>query len=251
MRRRAVGELLLLSAFASIAACTTHETTTPAKDIALTERIQGLLETFLTSDDDVQKASALSDARDIFARGGIPNLARVGDAAAYGFVLMNMLGQPPAFQAQFLGNMRDAATRHELPEDAITFAEAHTRHTAMQERYRTQTPSHPALRDQISRLLRDDQAVRQKEGFDLKKMLTADRRIAGPLKAIFDHYGVPTYDMVGVQAAQDFLVMVQHQSPELRRAVLPQLKAKVDAGQADPAGYAMVYDRTQRDLGKN
>jgi hypothetical protein len=62
---------------------------------------------------------------------------------------------------------------------------------------------------------------------------------------------VPTYDMVGVQAAKDFLVMVQHQSTEFRRVVLPKVKANIDAAQADPAVYAMVYDRAQRDLGKN
>ena len=82
-------------------------------------------------------------------------------------------------------------------------------------------------------------------------MLEADRRTAGPLKTIFDRHGVPTYDMVGVQAAKDFVVMVQHQSPEFRRAVLPKLKANVDLGQAEPGTYATVYDRTQRDQGKN
>ena len=32
--------------------------------------------------------------------------------------------------------------------------------------------------------------------------------------------------------------------------MLPKLKTNVDAGQADPGMYAMVYDRTQRDQGK-
>jgi hypothetical protein len=94
-------------------------------------------------------------------------------------------------------------------------------------------------------------AVRERMGFDLKKMEEVDRRTAGPLKAIFDRYGVPTYDMVGVQAAKDFVVMVQHQPPEFRLAVLPKLKANVDAGQGELGTYAMVYDRTQRDQGKN
>jgi hypothetical protein len=57
--------------------------------------------------------------------------------------------------------------------------------------------------------------------------------------------------MVGVQGAKDFIVMVQHQPPEFRVAVLPKLKANVDAGQADPGSFAMVYDRTQRDQGRN
>jgi hypothetical protein len=62
---------------------------------------------------------------------------------------------------------------------------------------------------------------------------------------------VPTYDMVGMEAANDFVVMIQHQAPEFRRAALPKLKANVDAGQAEPGKYAMVYDRTQRDQGRN
>jgi hypothetical protein len=33
--------------------------------------------------------------------------------------------------------------------------------------------------------------------------------------------------------------------------VLPKLKSNVDAGQADPASYAAVYDRTQRDQGRS
>ena len=56
--------------------------------------------------------------------------------------------------------------------------------------------------------------------------------------------------MVGPQAASDFVTMIQHQSPEFRRKVLPKLKANVDAGQADPGSYAMVLDRSQTDAGK-
>jgi hypothetical protein len=106
------------------------------------------------------------------------------------------------------------------------------------------------LRDDILRLLKADQAVRQKEGFDTKKMEKADRETAMPLRVIFERYGVPTYDMVGVDAANGFLVMVQHQAPDFRQAVLPKLKSNVDAGQGDAGTYAMVYDRTQRDEGK-
>jgi hypothetical protein len=44
--------------------------------------------------------------------------------------------------------------------------------------------------------------------------------------------------------------MVQHQSPEFRRRVLPKLEANVAAGQADAADYAMVYDRASREAGR-
>ena len=145
-----------------------------------------------------------------------------------------MLGQPPDFRLQFFARVQEAAARQDLPADAVVFAEARRRQAEVDLRYKTHTPTQPKLRDQISRLIKDDQAVRDKAGFDIKKMEAADRRTAGPLKAIFDRHGVPTFDMVGVQAAKDFVVMVQHQAPAFREAVLPKLKANVDAGQAEP-----------------
>src|SRR5258708_13534279 len=63
-------------------------------------------------------------------------------------------------------------------------------------------------------------------------------------------YGVQTCRRVGQRAASAFLTMTQHQSPEFRMKVLPKLKANVDAGQADPGSYAMVFDRSRTDAGK-
>jgi len=251
MRRCAARLTLLLVALVPIVGCTVQETAPAEKDAALAARIEQLVETFLTSDDDAKNASVLSEARVVFEREGIPSRTKVGDAAAYGFVLINMLGQPPGFRLQFFERVQEEASRQGLPQDALAFAEARRRQTEVEERYSARAPSHPELRAQISELLKEDQAVRERDGFDLRKMEQADRRTAGPLKAIFDRYGVPTYDMVGVQAAKDFVVMAQHQPREFRLAVLPKLKANVDAGQADPGTYAMVYDRTQRDQGKN
>ena len=67
-----------------------QETATADKDTALAERIERLVDTFLTSDDDGKNAAVLSDARAIFERGGIPSLVEVGDSAAYGFVLIQL-----------------------------------------------------------------------------------------------------------------------------------------------------------------
>jgi len=61
-------------------------------------------------------------------------------------------------------------------------------------------------------------------------MAQADREHEAALTAMFDTYGVPTYAMVGTEAASQFATMVQHQSPALRRKVLPKLKTNVDAG---------------------
>ena len=221
------------------------------KDDALAQRINGFVETIITSDDDdAKQAPLLAEAKAIFEREGVPSVAKVGDAASYGFVLVNMLGQTLDFQNGFVKKLREAQARRELPPDALVFAEAKLRQATIEQRISTRPPTHPALRDEILRLLKPDQAVREKDGFDAKKMAKVDRQTALPLRAIFKRHGVPTYDMVGVEAAKDFIVMVQHQSPEFRQAVLPKLKFNVDSGQADAGNYAMVYDRTQRDQGK-
>lgn len=248
---RAGGLLLVTALGGPLVGCAAPTPAPTTTDTALTDRITQLVDRFVKADDDAASASVRADASAIFDREGIPSTAKVGDAAAYGFVLVNMLAQPPEFRLRFDASVKEAAARHELPADAVAFAEARRRQADVELRYQARTPTQPALRDQITQLLKDDQAVREKEGFDLKKMEAADRRTAGPLKAIFDRHGVPTYDMVGVQAAKDFIVMVQHQPAAFREAVLPKLKANVDAGQAEPASYATVYDRTQRDQRKN
>lgn len=253
MKRGTIQGLLVLAAVASLASCVrrpppNNET---ARDAALAAQIEHLVETLLTSDGDAQEASALAEARTIFEREGIPSAARVGDAAAYGFVLVNVLGQPADVRHRILVKVQEAGLNNALPQDAVVFAEARRRQMEVEERYNTAPPSHPELRDQISRLFKEDQAVRERAGFNLEKMSEQDRLTAGPLKAIFAQHGVPTYGMVGVEAARDFVVMAQHQPPEFRRAVLPKLKLNVDAGQADPGEYAAVYDRTQRDQGLN
>jgi hypothetical protein len=221
------------------------------KEETLAERIDGMVERFLFSgDDDAKRTSVLAEARSILDREGVPSVAKAGDAGAYGFVLVNMLGQPPNFRREFMVRLREAAAHAELPADAVIFAEARLRQGESEDLFRAGVPSEPLLRDDILRLLKADQAVREKKGFNFRKMQQADRATSMPLRAIFDRNGVPTYDMVGVEAAKGFVVMVQHQSPEFRQVVLPKLKANVDAGQGDAGNYAMVYDRTQRDQGK-
>jgi hypothetical protein len=86
MRRCPGPWLLLLALLPVFGGCTVQETATADKDTALAERIERLVDTFLTSDDDGKNAAVLSDARAIFEREGIPSLMKVGDAAAYGFV---------------------------------------------------------------------------------------------------------------------------------------------------------------------
>ena len=50
---------------------------------------------------------------------------------------------------------------------------------------------------------------------------------------------------MGTEAARDFVVLVQHQPPDLMRQVLPKLEAQLRDGNADPADFAMMFDRMQ------
>ncbi|HET9371257.1 MAG TPA: DUF6624 domain-containing protein [Vicinamibacterales bacterium] len=250
--RHAFGPLLLAGALLWTSACARQPSpdSTAATDTALAERVERLVDTVLTADDDKTVAAAFAEAREIFERDGVLSVARVGDAPAYSFVFINLQKADPAFRAAFVVKVQDAASRGELPGDAAAFAEARRQQLDVEDRYASRPPANPELRDRISALVEADQAARPQGTPDLEKMAAADRKTAGPLKAIFDRYGVPTFELVGVRAAKDFVVMVQHQPAEFRRVVLPKLKNNVDAGQADPASYATVYDRTQRDQGK-
>jgi hypothetical protein len=82
-------------------------------------------------------------------------------------------------------------------------------------------------------------------------MNATDHQHSKALIAILDRYGVPTYSMVGPEAAGEFVIMIQHQSAAFRQRVLPKLKVDVKNGEVDPESYAMVYDRSHRDLGRN
>lgn len=231
-------------------ACDARDRTPAEYDAALAARIESLVDT-LIADPDTGRDTVVTEAREIFDRQGVPSVAMVGDAAAYGFVLINMLAQPPDFRRQFFPKVQEAAARGDLPADAVLFASARHRRTELAEQLRQRAPSHLPLRDEILRLVKDDQAARQRDDFDIKKMEAADRRTAVPLQRILDEVGVPTFEMVGIEAATAFIVMIQHQPASFRAATLPNLKANVDAGQADPESYATVYDRTQQDQGRH
>ncbi|HTS75630.1 MAG TPA: DUF6624 domain-containing protein [Bryobacteraceae bacterium] len=217
---------------------------------ALAARIQQLLHIVLTSHDEKQEAAAKAEAKEIFTRQGLPGVAAVGDEAAYEFVVLTCSLELEEFQSQVLEKAREEAKKHEIPADAATYCAAHVRQEMIKTEAKKHPPANPALRDQIERIFQADQAVREKNGFDMEKMKQADRKHAAALEGIFAKYGVPTYRMVGPEAAADFVVMAQHQSSEFRARVLPKLKANVDTGQADPGSYAMVFDRLQTDAGK-
>jgi hypothetical protein len=215
-----------------------------AADAALTARIEHLLHSALTTGDDKQEKAIEAEVRQIYKQRGLPAIADVGDKASYDFVFM--ICSPGGV----LDKVRAAAARHEIPADAAAYCEAHVRQESVKLEAMKHAPTEPQLRDEIERLYKVDQAVRQQNESDMEKMARTDREHAAPLEAIFAKYGVPTYRMVGPEGASDFVVMIQHQSPEFRAKVLPKLKANVEAGQADPGSYGMMFDRSQTDAGK-
>ena len=219
-------------------------------DTVLSARIQRLLHVVLTTDDEKQEAAAEAEAKEIFRERGLPRIADVGDKAAYEFVLLTCSPGPAEFQKQVLRKSLEGAKRHEIPSDAASYCAAHVRQEMLKAKANKHAPANPELREQIEQFFKADQSVREKNEFDLEKMSQTDRELRAALEAIFAKYGVPTYRMVGPRAASEFITMIQHQSPEFRMIVLPILKANVDAGQADPGSYAMVFDRSQTDAGK-
>jgi hypothetical protein len=219
-------------------------------DAALAARIQNLLHVVLISGDEKQQAAAEAEAKEIFIRRGLPSTAAIGDEAAYDFVFLVCSSGPTEFQQRVLRTARESAKRHEIPEDAMAFCAARTQQDRAKTEAQKQAPTDPALRDRIEQLYKVDQAVRQKNEFDLAVMSRIDTEHKTALEEIFLKYGVPTYRMVGPEAASDFIIMVQHQSHPFRLKVLPKLKANVKAGQADPGSYAMVLDRSRSETGK-
>jgi hypothetical protein len=226
----------------------------PAKNVSgtpLAAKIEILFHTIITTDDDAQEAATRDEVIGIYKEHGLLIIAEVGDEASYEFVVLLASDKvPQEMRAQILAEVKVAVAQGELSADAGLYYEARLRIENAKRAAEAHAPTNPDLRDQIERMSKVDQAVRQQEGFDVKKMAETDRENASPLQAILDRYGAPTFAMVGTQAAADFVVMIQHQSPQFSEQALPKLKAAVDAGQADPGSFAMAYDRSQSNLGK-
>jgi Family of unknown function (DUF6624) len=216
----------------------------------LAARIRHLLHIVISTADEKQEAAAAAEAKEIFRMRGLPPIAAVGDEAAYEFVVLTCSRGPAEFQQQVLRKAREGATRREIPRDAVSYCAAHVSQEIAKAKAGKRAPADPALRDEIEQFIKADQAVREKDGFDMQRMMRVDREHAPALEAIFEKYGVPSYRLVGPQAASDFITMIQHQPFEFRSRVLPRLKANVDAGEADPRSYALMLDRLRTDAGQ-
>lgn len=238
---------LFVAAGLTVAAATQSQPTS-ISDPSRAQKIDEWLHSSIAEDDATKE---IAEAKESYEKRGLPTIDEVGDLAAYEFVvLLASKKLPTAFRSEVLSGVKEAAARHQIPSDAATFYETRVRLDELKQEAKAHTPSNPALREEIKRMYESDQAVRQQKGFDVEKMNEIDKQHSGPLKVILDNYGVPTYSMVGSEATEEFIDLIQHQPPTFRQEVLPRLKANVEMGEADPEGYAMAYDRSLRDLGK-
>jgi hypothetical protein len=223
-----------------------------ARDTALAARIAQMFHAVVALDDnDPQKTLAEADLHQIFTTRGIPTRDDVGDEAAYEFVFLLCSTGPMNARTSALPSVQTAEAKGVIPADAGLYCAARIKQDQLMAKALLRPPSNPALAKTIQDLFVRDQAVRQQKDFDSARMMQTDRELEAPLKAIFDRYGVPTFALAGIEAASQFVTMIQHQPAEFRRKALVKLKANVDAGQADAGSYATVYDRSQRDDGRN
>ena len=66
-------------------------------------------------------------------------------------------------------------------------------------------------------------------------------------KKIFNQYGYPNYELVGVEASHNFWLLIQHQDnrTSFQDSVLQKMKIEVDKGQASGKDYAYLIDRVK------
>jgi Family of unknown function (DUF6624) len=109
-------------------------------------------------------------------------------------------------------------------------------------------PEIEKLRAEIKTMVDEDQAGRMK--FDDARMKAADDRNRAAVLRIFEQYGWPKSSVIGKDAAHDYWLLIQHQTPEIMRRLLPAMEQAAKSGEASMSDYAYLYDRVQVGLGK-
>jgi hypothetical protein len=113
-------------------------------------------------------------------------------------------------------------------------------------------PDYPAgileLRRHLESMVKADQDVRLK--FDDAGMKAVDDKNRTEVMHIFEQYGWVTNSLAGKDASHNFWLLVQHQTPEIQRRLLPELEKAAKAVDASMSDYAYLYDRVQIGLGR-
>lgn len=105
-----------------------------------------------------------------------------------------------------------------------------------------------ALREQLRAMVKEEQDARL--AFDEARIEAADAKNRPEVLRIFSKYGWVTNSLAGKDAAHDFWLLIQHQTPEIQRRLLPPLEKAAKTGNASMSDYAYLYDRVQVDLDK-
>lgn len=149
--------------------------------------------------------------REIFVEYGVPSNEMVGEEAAEEYVTL-VSGEPQDFIEKVLPQLKQAAAAGKVSENSYIYLRAQLRQKKVREKF-SGPPANPALQNEVERLFKTDQAVRPagKRTWDLEKLAATDRADGVEAHAIFAKYGLPTFALVGPQAAQDFDDVIQHQ----------------------------------------
>jgi hypothetical protein len=113
-------------------------------------------------------------------------------------------------------------------------------------------PDYPAeilaLRERLRAMAKEDQDARL--AFDEVRTEAVDAGSRPEVLRIFETYGWVTKSLAGKAAANDFWLLVQHQTIDLQQRFLPALAKAAQTGEASMSHYAYLYDRVQVRLGK-
>jgi hypothetical protein len=110
----------------------------------------------------------------------------------------------------------------------------------------------PQLRDELLRMMEEDQAARRAAGAARFKDTAANERMkaidiknTARMKEIVAREGWPTKTLVGERGAQAAWLLVQHADLDVafQRQCLPLLEKSVAAGEGDPKALAYLTDR--------
>jgi hypothetical protein len=105
-----------------------------------------------------------------------------------------------------------------------------------------------ALREQLKGMVAEDQQARV--ALNKSRAEEVEVRHRPAVLRIFDRYGWVTHSLAGKDAAHNFWMLVQHQTPEIQQRLIPAMEKATQEGDASVADYAYLYDRVQMGLGK-
>jgi len=222
------------------------------KQAASNHQLAAEIDKLFTADIKDETPSHVIHARvcQIFAEHGVPTDEMVGEQAAEEYAIL-LSGEPLTFVKTVLPQLRRAADAGKVSENSYIYLRAQVRQKKIREKF-SGPPANPTLQREIERLFKTDQAIRSPGGkpWDLKKLAATDRADGVTAHTIFAKYGLPTFALVGPQAAQDFDAVIQHQPLAFQKQVLPQMEADVAAGQVSSESYAMLLDRVESSSGQ-